>query len=98
MTGPGEIFINDHPVVSHTEWLDARTAFLVKEKEFSHLREDLARQRRELPWEPVEKSYEFDGPNGRESLADLFQSHSQLVIDQFMFAPEDDEGCLHCSF
>ncbi len=90
--------IKDHPVVSHQQWLAARTALLAKEKEFTRLRDELSRQRRGLPWEPVEKQYVFDGPNGKESLADLFQGRSQLVVYHFMFAPEWDDGCKHCSF
>jgi len=57
------------PVVSHEKWLDARVALLKKEKDFTHLKDDLARQRRELPWEKVEKKYLFVGPKGKESLA-----------------------------
>jgi predicted dithiol-disulfide oxidoreductase (DUF899 family) len=90
--------IKDHPVVSHEEWLSARTAFLAQEKEFTRLRDELSRQRRALPWEKVEKQYVFDGPGGKETLADLFENRSQLVVYHFMFPPEDDEGCPHCSF
>ena len=64
--------IKDHPVVSHEAWLSARTAFLAKEKEFTRLRDDLSRQRRELPWVKVDKPYVFDGPGGKETLAQLF--------------------------
>src|SRR5512146_1170417 len=85
-------------VVSQAEWLTARREFLRKEKEFTRLRDELSRQRRELPWEKVEKQYVFDSPNGKETLADLFADKSQLVIYQFMFAPEWNEGCPHCSF
>jgi predicted dithiol-disulfide oxidoreductase (DUF899 family) len=85
-------------VVSHDEWLSARTAFLAKEKEFTRLRDELSRQRRELPWEKVEKPYVFDGPNGTEPLSDLFEGRSQLVVYHFMFTPEWEEGCPHCSF
>ena len=88
----------NHRVVSHQEWLAARTAFLAKEKEFTRLRDELSRQRRELPWEKVEKPYVFDGPRGKETLADLFDGKSQLIVYHFMFAPEWDEGCPHCSF
>src|SRR5690348_15391619 len=63
--------VNDHPVVSHDAWLAARTAFLVKEKEFTRLRDELSRERRALPWERVERAYRFDGPGGQETLADL---------------------------
>jgi predicted dithiol-disulfide oxidoreductase (DUF899 family) len=90
--------LKQHPVVSHEEWLKARTAFLEKEKEFTRLRDDLSRGRRELPWERVEKEYVFDGPKGKESLTDLFENRSQLVVYHFMFNPEAHEGCPHCSF
>jgi predicted dithiol-disulfide oxidoreductase (DUF899 family) len=88
----------NHPVVSHDEWLAARKAFLTKEKEFTHLRDELNRQRRELPWEKVEKPYVFDGPDGTQALSDLFEGRSQLIVYHFMFPPEWEEGCPHCSF
>src|SRR6266496_613770 len=90
--------IKNHPVVSHNEWLSARTAFLAKEKEFTRLRDELSQGRRDLPWEKVEKTYLFDGPRGQETLADLFDNRSQLVAYHFMFTPEWDAGCPHCSF
>src|SRR5258707_15548831 len=97
MANDGSKSIKDHPVVSHDEWLSARTAFLAKEKEFTRLRDDLSRQRRELPWEKVEKQYAFDGPSGKETLSDLFQNRSQLIVHHSMFNPAWDEGCSHCS-
>jgi len=90
--------LKGHPVVSHEQWMSARTAFLAKEKEFTRLRDDLNRARRELPWERVEKKYVFDGPGGKESLAELFGDKSQLIVYHFMFNPTSDEGCKHCSF
>ena len=84
-------------VVSHAEWLRARKAFLQKEKEFTRLRDKLSRQRRELPWEKIEKKYIFDGPNGKESLADLFAGRSQLLVYHFMLGPDWVEGCASCS-
>jgi predicted dithiol-disulfide oxidoreductase (DUF899 family) len=98
MTNNGSNGLKGHPVVSHEEWLSTRTAFLAREKEFTRLRDELSRQRRELPWEKVDKQYVFDGPNGKETLAELFENKSQLVVYHFMFPPEDDEGCPHCSF
>jgi predicted dithiol-disulfide oxidoreductase (DUF899 family) len=98
MTNKGSSSIKDHPVVSREEWLSARTAFLAKEKEFTRLRDELNRQRRELPWVKVDKPYVFDGPNGQETLAELFENRSQLVVSHFMFSPAWDEGCKHCSF
>ncbi len=90
--------IKNHAVVPHDEGVSARTTLLKKEKEFTRLRDELSRQRRELPWEKVEKQYVFDGPKGAESLADLFENRSQLVVYHFMFSPEWDAGCPHCSF
>jgi len=85
-------------VVSHEEWLAARKKFLAKEKEFSRQRDELSRLRRELPWEKVEKKYVFEGANGTETLADLFDGRSQLLIYHFMFGPGWKEGCPSCSF
>jgi predicted dithiol-disulfide oxidoreductase (DUF899 family) len=84
-------------VVSHEEWLAARTAFLEKEKEFTRLRDELSRERRELPYEKVDKTYVFVGPKGRLSLADLFGGKSQLIVYHFMLAPGWPEGCKGCS-
>jgi predicted dithiol-disulfide oxidoreductase (DUF899 family) len=98
MTNKESLDLKNHQVVSRELWLAARIALLAKEKEFTRQREELARQRRALPWEKVEKQYVFDGPNGKETLPDLFGKHSQLAVYHFMFGPDDDEGCLHCSF
>src|SRR6266702_2109585 len=87
-THVGSDFKN-HQVVSHEEWLAARIALLAKEKEFTQQREELARQRRALPWEKVEKQYVFDGPNGKETLPDLFGKHSQLVVYHVSFTSEE---------
>ena len=85
-------------VVSREEWTRARTALLVREKEFSREREALAQARRDLPWEQVTKDYVFDGPDGKLTLPHLFGDCGQLVIYHFMFPPEWDAGCPHCSF
>ncbi len=90
--------IEKHKVVSPKAWLSARTRFLAKEKEFTKLRDELSRQRRRLPWEKVEKPYRFEGPDGEKTLGDLFGGRSQLVVYHFMFSPEWEEGCPHCSF
>jgi predicted dithiol-disulfide oxidoreductase (DUF899 family) len=87
-----------HSVVPHDEWLEARAAFLDAEKEFTRARDRLSEARRALPWEAVEKEYMFDGPDGRQSLAELFDGRSQLVVYHFMFGPADAAGCPHCSF
>ena len=89
--------VSKHPVVSREQWMSDRKAFLAKEKEFTRLRDDLSRQRRELPWVKVEKEYVFEGPKGKEKLADLFENRSQLIVYHFMFSPEWDAGCPHCS-
>jgi predicted dithiol-disulfide oxidoreductase (DUF899 family) len=90
--------IQKHRVVSHEQWVTERVAFMAKEKEFTRLRDELSRERRELPWEKVTKAYVFDGPRGRESLADLFGGRSQLVVYHLMFSPEWEEACKSCSF
>lgn len=87
-----------HKVVSRDEWLQARRAHLAAEKEFTRKRDELSRQRRELPWERVEKNYVFEGPNGQETLADLFGDRSQLIVYHFMLGPNWEEGCKSCSF
>ena len=90
--------IKEHKVVSPKEWLAARKRLLFKEKKFSKLRDQLNRQRRELPWVKVDKEYVFDGPDGSETLAELFGGKSQLIVYHFMFGPGWQEGCPHCSF
>ena len=85
-------------VVSHAEWLAARKQFLKKEKEFTRLRDEVSRERRELPWVKVEKQYVFEGPRGNETLADMFDGRSQLVIYHFMLGPGWSEGCPSCSY
>jgi predicted dithiol-disulfide oxidoreductase (DUF899 family) len=90
--------IEQHEVVGHDAWLAARTALLAREKEFTRLRDELSRQRRELPWEAVGKEYVFDTQAGKQTLADLFAGRSQLIVYHFMFEPEADVGCPHCSF
>jgi len=90
--------LNKHKVVSPNEWLEARKKLLVQEKECTRFRDQLSQQRRELPWVKVETEYVFEGPNGKETLADLFEGRSQLVVYHFMFAPEWEEGCPSCSF
>jgi predicted dithiol-disulfide oxidoreductase (DUF899 family) len=88
----------EHKVVSPEDWLIARKALLAKEKKFTRLRDLLNQARRDLPWVKVAKSYVFDGPRGKESLADLFDGKRQLIVYHFMFGPDWEEGCDHCSF
>ena len=87
-----------HKVVNHDAWITARQRFLLKEKEFTRLRDELSRERRELPWERVDKAYVFESTNGRETLADLFGEHSQLIVYHFMYGPDWEIGCRSCSF
>jgi predicted dithiol-disulfide oxidoreductase (DUF899 family) len=87
-----------HAIVSQDEWLAARKALLAKEKEFSNARDQLSAARRALPWVKVEKNYVFDGPAGKETLADLFGAKSQLLVYHFMLGPGWVQGCPSCSF
>jgi predicted dithiol-disulfide oxidoreductase (DUF899 family) len=87
-----------HRITSRDEWLAARKALLTKEKELTRRRDQLAAKRRELPWVKVEKEYVFDGPDGKETLAELFDGRSQLIVQHFMFGPDWDQGCIGCSF
>ena len=85
-------------IVSRDEWLAARKQHLSREKELTRLRDRLSAERRELPWVKVDKRYVFDGPDGRQTLADLFAGRSQLVVYHFMFGPGWAEGCPSCSW
>jgi len=90
--------VNASKVVSEEEWRIARKDLLTREKELTRLRDEVSRHRRELPWVKVEKEYVFDGPNGRERLADLFDGRSQLVVYHFMLGPGWEQGCKSCSY
>jgi len=87
-----------HPVVSREVWLEARKQHLAREKEITRLRDELYEERRALPWVIVDKEYVFHGPNGDETLSDLFGNNSQLIVYHFMYAPGWEEGCPGCSF
>jgi predicted dithiol-disulfide oxidoreductase (DUF899 family) len=101
MSTAAQIKVADSPneprIASHLEWLAARKDLLTKEKQLTRLRDDLARQRRSLPWEKIEKNYTFEGAHGRVTLAELFGGQSQLVIYHFMLGPDWPEGCPGCS-
>jgi predicted dithiol-disulfide oxidoreductase (DUF899 family) len=88
----------NHDVVSHEAWLAARKALLLEEKELTRLRDRLSQRRRALPWVRVDKQYVFEGPDGKESLAELFGGRSQLVVYHFMFGPDWEAPCKSCSF
>jgi predicted dithiol-disulfide oxidoreductase (DUF899 family) len=85
-------------IVSRDEWLSARRALLAKDRALTHQRDDVARQRRELPWVKVDQNYVFDTPRGPRSLADLFDGRSQLIVYQFMFGKGWELGCPNCSY
>ena len=85
-------------IVSRDEWLEARKILLQEEKDFSRLRDQLSRKRRQLPWLRVDTDYIFDDLNGKLSLGDLFEDKSQLIIYHFMYGPDWEEGCPSCSF
>jgi predicted dithiol-disulfide oxidoreductase (DUF899 family) len=88
-----------HPeTVSRAEWLVARKDLLSREKEFTRQRDALSAARRKLPMVKIDKEYLFDGPDGKETLADLFDGRSQLIVYHFMFGPGWEEGCKSCSY
>src|SRR5437660_2512580 len=90
--------LKNHKIVSEKDWIKARKQFLVKEKKFTRLRDQLNQQRRELPWKAIDKEYIFEGPNGKQTLPELFERKSQLIVYHFMFDPSWEGGCPHCSF
>jgi predicted dithiol-disulfide oxidoreductase (DUF899 family) len=90
--------MTQHPVVSREEWLAARKALLIREKEATRLRDKINAERQALPWVRVDKDYAFETPAGPKTLADLFDGRSQLVVYHFMLAPGWDAGCVGCSF
>ena len=87
-----------HKTGTREEWLAARLYLLEAEKELTRLRDQIARERRALPWVRIEKDYAFDTPEGRRTLADLFEGRSQLLVQHFMFGPGWEQGCPSCSF
>jgi predicted dithiol-disulfide oxidoreductase (DUF899 family) len=87
-----------HPVASRDDWLHQRRALLAREKELTRLGDELARERRALPWVRVDKAYRFDTPAGPRTLAELFDGRRQLLVQHFMLAPGWEQGCRSCSF
>ena len=94
----GTITTGNHRVVSRDQWLAARRALLAREKELTRLRDQIAHERRALPWVRVDKAYVFDAPEGRRTLADLFDGRRQLIVQHFMLAPGWEQGCPSCSY
>ena len=90
--------MHGHRVVSREAWEAERKELLAREKQLTRLRDQVTKERQAPPWVKVEKQYVFDGPDGRETLADLFAGRSQLVVYHFMFQPDWSEGCKSCSF
>lgn len=88
----------DHRIVSKDEWIAERKKLLQREKEVTHLRDEVARERRALPWVRIEKRYVFDTPEGPRTLAELFEGRSQLLVQHFMFGPGWEQGCPSCSY
>ncbi len=88
----------NHSVVSSDRWTSERKKLLAREKELTRLHDQIARERRALPWERVEKNYVFDTPEGRRTLSDLFDGRRQLLVQHFMFGPGWEQGCPSCSF
>ena len=89
--------MTEHKIVSRDEWIEARKQLLAKEKAFTQQRDQLSEGRRNLPWVKIEKDYVFEGPDGKESLLELFNGKSQLIIYHFMFGPGWEQGCKSCS-
>jgi predicted dithiol-disulfide oxidoreductase (DUF899 family) len=89
--------VGGHEVATREEWLKARIALLAQEKELTRRSDELARQRRELPWVRIDKQYRFETDGGKVSLADLFKGRSQLLVYHFMFGPDYMAGCATCS-
>jgi len=89
--------LTDHKVGTREEWQAARAALLEREKDLTRRNDELARERRELPWVPIEKEYSFETDDGTRSLADLFDGRSQLLVYHFMFGPDYEAGCPVCS-
>ncbi|HSM42012.1 MAG TPA: thioredoxin family protein [Afifellaceae bacterium] len=88
----------DHQVLPHNQWVEARKTLLEKEKAFTRARDELTKDRLALPWEKVDKTYTFNGPDGQETLSDLFDGRHQLIVYHFMYGPGWEEGCKSCSF
>jgi predicted dithiol-disulfide oxidoreductase (DUF899 family) len=92
-----DTIVTTHKVVPREEWLATSAALLEREKEHTRMGDELAQQRRELPWVPVEKQYTFQTERGPRTLAELFDGRSQLVVYHFMFGPDWEAGCPTCS-
>jgi predicted dithiol-disulfide oxidoreductase (DUF899 family) len=97
-TATSEVNTAKHPVVSRDRWLAERKALLAHEKELTHLRDQIARERRALPWVRIDKNYGFDAPEGQRTLVELFEGRRQLIVQHFMLGPGWEQGCPSCSY
>lgn len=98
VSGNTQANIENHRIVSRDAWIAERKTLLAREKALTHLRDEIATERRALPWVRLDKAYSFDTPDGVRTLADLFDGRRQLMIQHFMLAPGWEQGCLGCSF
>lgn len=97
-TAIAEVSNVNHPVVSRDRWIADRKTLLAREKELTRLQDQIARERRALPWVRIDKEYVFEAPEGRRKFADLFEGRRQLLVQHFMFGPGWEQGCPSCSF
>jgi predicted dithiol-disulfide oxidoreductase (DUF899 family) len=94
----GGCIMTEPTIISQEEWLVARQALLAEEKAFTRARDELSARRRRMPWVKIDRAYVFQGPDGAQSLADLFAGRGQLIVYHFMLGPDWQEGCKSCSF
>jgi predicted dithiol-disulfide oxidoreductase (DUF899 family) len=97
-TAISQVSTPNHRVVSRDEWVAERKTLLAREKELTRFGDQIARERRALPCVRIDKTYTFDTPVGRRTLADLFDGHRQLLVQHFMLAPGWEQGCKNCSY
>jgi len=97
-TAIAEVGTVSHPVVPRDRWIAERRTLLAREKALTRLQDEVARERRALPWVRIEKDYVFETPAGRRTLAELFEDRRQLLVQHFMFGPGWEQGCPSCSF
>ncbi len=97
-TAVAESDMSNHPVVPADQWIAERKKLLAREKELTRLQDQVARERRALPWERIEKNYVFDTAAGPRTLGELFDGRRQLLVQHFMFGPGWEQGCPSCSF
>jgi predicted dithiol-disulfide oxidoreductase (DUF899 family) len=98
LTGRSAAKSTDHLIVSRDEWLSQRKTLLKRERELTRFKDEIARERRALPWVRIDKDYVFETNKGRRTLAELFDGRSQLVVQHFMLGPGWEEGCASCSY